>query len=107
MSRSRRAQSTLEYALVIAAIIGALLAINAYMKKGVQGRLKESTDQIGKQFDASGNYTNAWQAVSSGTTTSTETRAAGTGTTTSTVTGGEEITKGETEEWGTAPEQRY
>jgi len=103
----RKAQSTLEYALVIAAVIGALLAINAYMKKGVQGRLKESTDQIGRQFDAAGNYTSAWKTASTGETTTTEARATSTGVTTSTVSGGETINKSETEKWGTEPGQVY
>lgn len=104
---NRKAQSTLEYALVIAAVIGALLAINAYMKKGVQGRLKESSDQIGKQFDATGSYTSAWKSASTGETTTTETRAADTGVTTSVVAGGEKIEKSETEKWGTEPGQVY
>jgi len=107
MFNRNKAQSTLEYALVIAAVIGALLAINAYMKRGVQGRLKESTDQIGKQFDASESYTSAWKAASSGTTTTVETREKNTGTTTSEVNAAEKVTRGETEEWGSAPGQRY
>jgi len=107
MFERNKAQSTLEYALIIAVVIAALLAINTYMKRGVQGRLKESTDEIGKQFDASQGYTSAWKATSSGATTTTETRASGTGTTTSAVTGGETVTKSQTEEWGSAPGQRY
>ena len=100
MFNRNKAQSTLEYALVIAAVIGALLAINVYMKKGMQGRLKESTDQIGKQFDANGSYSSAWNLSSDGNTTTNETRGAGTGNTTSTVTVGEVVTRGETETWG-------
>lgn len=103
MLNRNKAQSTLEYALVIAAVIGALLAINLYMKKGVQGKLKESTDQIGKQFDGSGNYSSAWNITSNGTTTTTEERSAGTGNTTSNVSVGENITRGETETWGDDP----
>jgi len=107
MWRNKRGQSTLEYALVIAAVIGALLAINAYMKRGVQGRLKESTDQIGHQFDASGDFTSAWKTEASGTTVTTEIRDTSSGATTSKVEQGEKILKSETEEWGTAPSQRY
>ena len=107
MLTKRKAQSTLEYALVIAAVIGALLAINAYMKKGVQGRLKESSDQIGRQFDASGAYTSAWEAKSSGNTTTLDMRTADTGDTTSSVTAAETVTRGETEKWGTEPAQVY
>ena len=107
MFRKNKGQNTLEYALVIAAVIGALLVINAYMKKGVQGRLKESTDQIGKQFDASGKFTSAWKSEASGTTKTTEARDTSSGSTTSKVEQGEKVTKSETEEWGSAPEQRY
>jgi len=46
----KRGQSTLEYAVLIVVIIGALLAMQAYIKKGVQGRLKGATDDIGDQF---------------------------------------------------------
>lgn len=45
-----KGQSTLEYAVLIIVIIGALLAIQTYIKRGVQGRLKSSTDDIGDQF---------------------------------------------------------
>ena len=47
-----RGQSTLEYAVIIAVVVGALLAIQIYMKRGVQGKLRDSTDQIGQQFEA-------------------------------------------------------
>lgn len=52
MFRNKRAQSTLEYAVIIAVVIAALLAIQIYMKRGVEGKLRESTDSIGEQFDA-------------------------------------------------------
>ena len=46
----RRGQSTMEYALVIAVVIGALLAMQFYMKRGVQGKLRSSADEIGEAF---------------------------------------------------------
>lgn len=46
----RGGQSTLEYAILIIIIIGALLSIQVYIKRGVQGRLKSATDDIGTQF---------------------------------------------------------
>lgn len=51
----RKGQSTLEYAVLIVIIIAALLAMNQYVKRGLQGRLKSSTDDIGDQFSP-GNY---------------------------------------------------
>jgi len=49
-NRRRKGQSTLEYAILIIIIIGALLSIQVYIKRGVQGRLKQATDDIGDQF---------------------------------------------------------
>ena len=48
--RKKKGQSTLEYAILIIIIIGALLSIQIYIKRGVQGRLKQATDDIGDQF---------------------------------------------------------
>ena len=48
--RKIKGQSTLEYAVLIIIIIGALLSIQVYIKRGVQGRLKQATDDIGDQF---------------------------------------------------------
>ena len=46
----KRGQSTLEYAVLVVIIIGALLSIQFYIKRGVQGRLKSSADDIGDQY---------------------------------------------------------
>ena len=48
--RRRKGQSTLEYAILIIIIIGALLSIQVYIKRGVQGRLKSASDDIGDQY---------------------------------------------------------
>jgi hypothetical protein len=48
--KRQKGQSTLEYAILIIIIIGALLSIQIYIKRGVQGRLKSATDDIGTQF---------------------------------------------------------
>ena len=45
-----KGQSTLEYAILIIIIIGALLTIQVYIKRGMQGRLRSSSDDIGDQF---------------------------------------------------------
>lgn len=47
---SRKAQSTLEYAILVLIVIVALLAMQTYMKRGVQGKLRESTDNIGEAY---------------------------------------------------------
>jgi hypothetical protein len=48
--RRKKGQSTLEYAILIIIILGALLSIQVYIKRGIQGRLKRATDDIGDQF---------------------------------------------------------
>lgn len=47
----RRAQSALEYVILLVVIIGALIIMQVYIKRSVQGKLKESADEIGTQFD--------------------------------------------------------
>ncbi len=63
----KRGQSTLEYAVLIVVIIGALLTIQVYIKRGVQGRLKSAADDIGDQYSV-GN-TNAIKKVIKNSTT--------------------------------------
>jgi hypothetical protein len=48
--RKLKGQSTLEYAVLIIIVIGALLTIQVYIKRGVAGRLKGAADDIGDQF---------------------------------------------------------
>lgn len=47
---NKRAQSTLEYGVVIAVIVAALVAMQVYIKRGVQGRLRQASDDVGEQF---------------------------------------------------------
>ncbi len=47
-----KGQSTLEYVILIGFVVAALIAMGVYMKRGVQGKLRESTDQVGEQYDA-------------------------------------------------------
>ncbi|MDD4907726.1 MAG: hypothetical protein PHJ00_01530 [Candidatus Omnitrophica bacterium] len=47
--RSNRGQNTAEYAIVIALIIGAAIAMQTYVKRGLQGRTKDATDYMQNQ----------------------------------------------------------
>lgn len=50
IARTRVAQSTLEYAVLISVVAAAVLAMQIYLKRGIAGRVRASTDQIGEQF---------------------------------------------------------
>lgn len=45
----KKAQSTLEYAIVIFAIVAALLAMQVYVRRGLQGKLRSSSDELSVQ----------------------------------------------------------
>lgn len=47
---NKRGQSTLEYSVIIAVVVAGLVAMQLYMKRGMQGKLKQSSDDIGEQF---------------------------------------------------------
>ena len=47
-----KGQSTLEYVILLGFIVAALIAMGVYMKRGIQGRLRQSTDQVGEQYSA-------------------------------------------------------
>lgn len=55
---TKRGQSTLEYAVLIVVIIAALIAMQVYLKRGIQGGLREKSDQIGEQFSPGYTMTN-------------------------------------------------
>ena len=98
--RTKTGQSTLEYAILIAVIVGGLIGMQAYVKRGVQGRLRNSADDIGDQYSPG-------QVESSFTTEteSTTTEVVDAGVTTSqsassrTRSGEETITSLEDERW--------
>lgn len=86
MLKNKRGQSILEYVIIIVVVVGALIAINIYMKRGVEGKLRESTDQIGEQFDIADSQTDITRTRSG---TSTQTVVGGGESTTATADAGE------------------
>ena len=48
--RMKKGQSTLEYAILIIVVMAALLSIQVYVKRGIQGRFKSAADDIGDQY---------------------------------------------------------
>ena len=60
-----RGQSTAEVAVLVAVVIGALLAMQIYIKRAAMGKLRAASDQMGDQFNphvTTSNYTN-WYSV--------------------------------------------
>ena len=49
--KRNKAQSTLEYAVVIACVAGALIAMSVYVKRGLSGRFRQSADELGSQYN--------------------------------------------------------
>lgn len=45
-------QSMAEYAILIAIVSAALLAMQVYMRRGIQGVIKAAADDVGKQEDS-------------------------------------------------------
>lgn len=45
--RNKKAQSVLVYAFLIAIIIAALIAMNRYLSRAIQGKLRDSADVFG------------------------------------------------------------
>ncbi len=53
LSIRTKGQTTLEVVILIGFVTAALIAMGVYMKRGIQGRLRDSTDQVGEQYSAS------------------------------------------------------
>ncbi len=53
----KKGQTTIEYAVLLIIIMGALLASGNYIKRGFQGRWRAAVDEVGDQYDP--RYANA------------------------------------------------
>lgn len=60
IKHGKKGQGTLEYAIIIVVVIGALIAMQWYIKGAYQGKLRQSSDDMGEQFSpikTAGTYT--------------------------------------------------
>ena len=64
LRRTRKAQSTLEYALLIGLVVGALLTMQNYLKRAIQGRMQVVGDQMGDQYSPNLTYRREYMEVS-------------------------------------------
>jgi len=58
--KKNKAQTILEYAAVVMCLTAALLAMQVYIKRGMQGRLRQLGDELGPQYaprNTTGNHT--------------------------------------------------
>lgn len=49
--KGHKAQTALEYSVLISVVIAALVAMRVYMKHTFEGRLRSSIDDVGRQSD--------------------------------------------------------
>ena len=67
LKMSRKAQSTIEYAVLIGVIVAALLAMQVYLKRGMQGRMKGYAEQLSQGAAYSPGATNSFSEVTTHT----------------------------------------
>ena len=66
---TRRAQSAVEYGVILAVITAALLAMQMYVKRGAMGRLRTSADSLGEQYAPRHTTSNLTLTITSDTVT--------------------------------------
>ena len=49
--RNRKGQTILEYTVIVIIILGVMIDMKDYIKRGIQGRWKSATDDFGDQYD--------------------------------------------------------
>lgn len=67
-----KAQSTLEYAVIIACIVAALIAMQIYIKRGISGRLRAIADDLGEQYAPQKTTSDITTTITSDVTTQVE-----------------------------------
>ncbi len=51
MKMHRRGQSIMEFTILLVIVIGVFIAMQLYVKRGIQGRWKSTVDDFGDQYD--------------------------------------------------------
>jgi Flp pilus assembly pilin Flp len=49
--RNHKGQTILEYTVIVIIILGVMIAMKDYIKRGIQGRWKSAADDFGDQYD--------------------------------------------------------
>lgn len=75
MNRKNRAQNLTEYAIILGLISAALIGMQVYIKRSVQGRLRDLANQISPEQYERGNTTANYTTTRSSGTTESQQRA--------------------------------
>jgi len=51
LTKMKKGQTAIEYTVLLIVVIGSLLGIQNYLKRGLQGRWRDSVDSLGDQYD--------------------------------------------------------
>jgi uncharacterized protein (UPF0333 family) len=106
---NKKGQSTLEYSVIVAVVVAGLIAMQVYIKRGMQGRLRQASDDIGEQFSpgyTTSNYTTTSNVTSNESTVGsaqgeeTTVRSESTSAQTQSKTGNEAVAALAQEDWG-------
>ncbi len=68
--KNKKGQNTAEYAILIALVIGAAVAMQTYVKRGMQGGVKYAVDKVKRTDSGTGQYEPYYLESSSDTTKS-------------------------------------
>ena len=71
--KDKKAQTVMEMAVLILVIVAAAVAMQTYIKRGIQGRLRAGVDSIGEQYDPVATTSDFTMTHVSNTTTNTTT----------------------------------
>jgi Flp pilus assembly protein TadG len=68
MKQKRKGQTLLEFVVLFIVLVAAFLAMQNYLRRGVQGKWKENLDSMGKQYDPAANAQTTYSMESNATT---------------------------------------
>jgi len=68
MKRKRKGQTLLEFVVLFIVLVAAFLAMQNYLRRGIQGGWRKSLEGLGTQYDPAANSQTLHQLISNATT---------------------------------------
>jgi hypothetical protein len=65
---SRKGQSLMEYTVLFVCITAAVIGMQIYVKRAIQGRIKQTADQVGEPYDTNNFRSTVYSNMSSNMT---------------------------------------